>query len=912
MSAGATSGTKKVHTYCYQCVAGPDLLSVTVEDGVATMVEPDFAAAQVHPAGGKVCVKAYGLIQKAYNPNRIKTPMKRTNPLKGKTDDPGFVPISWDEALDMIADKLKKTRAKGLIDESGYPRVAASFGGGGTPTSYMGTFPAFLGAWGPVDMSFGSGQGVKCTHSEHFYGEFWHRAFTVASDTPLTEYVLSFGANVEASGGVCGVHRHAEARARGIKRVQIEPHLSITGACSAEWIPIRPKTDPAFMFSLIHVMLHECEPERLDLDYLKNITSSPYLTSPSGFYLRDPESQEPLVWDQKTGTAVRHDTPDIDVLLDGEVTASGMVIGADEETWTHDEITVKTTFRQLADHVATYTPEWAAKICDVPAESVRRLANEYLDHAHIGETIEIEGEAMPFRPVAVTLGKTVNNGWGGYECCWARTLLACLVGALEVPGGTIGTTVRLNRPATDRWASIQPGNDGFMDYPMNPTSKADWIERPNVRSFHRTLVPMSANSAWSQALGPSHLAWMMQDKSPEQMPAATPPDIWFVYRTNPAISAWDSDFISKMIAKFPFTVCFAYTMDETNHAADVLLPDCSDLEGLQLIRIGGSKYIEQFWDHQGAALRDPAAVPQNDSRDFTWISTEIARRSGLLVEYNRKINGGAAGFRLSGENYDFRLAEDEVHDVETIWDAECRAASAEITDGKETGGLDYYREHGHRVKPYSRKMWYLYPHMVEKKLRFELPYQERLFRSGQELGNRLHEQGIKWWDTQIAEYETMPHWRDLPGMWETVLAENFNVDIEDYPFWGITSRSMQYSWGGNVTIQIMREVASNIAGHAGVIMNASRAAEMGIEDGDLIELASPSNSTKGKVYLRQGIRPDTLLMIGQFNHWATPFAKDFDVPSLNKLVPMLLQLTDSTGSGADLTRIKIRKLGSAA
>ena len=36
---------KRVATYCYQCVAGPDLLTVKVEDGVASEVEPNFAAA---------------------------------------------------------------------------------------------------------------------------------------------------------------------------------------------------------------------------------------------------------------------------------------------------------------------------------------------------------------------------------------------------------------------------------------------------------------------------------------------------------------------------------------------------------------------------------------------------------------------------------------------------------------------------------------------------------------------------------------------------------------------------------------------------------------------------------------------------------------------------------------------------
>ena len=83
---GAASATR-VPTYCYQCVAGPDLLTVKVEDGVATEVEPNFCASAIHPGGGKVCVKAYGLVQKTYHPNRVLTPMRRTNPRKGRDED---------------------------------------------------------------------------------------------------------------------------------------------------------------------------------------------------------------------------------------------------------------------------------------------------------------------------------------------------------------------------------------------------------------------------------------------------------------------------------------------------------------------------------------------------------------------------------------------------------------------------------------------------------------------------------------------------------------------------------------------------------------------------------------------------------------------------------------------------------
>ena len=200
----------------------------------------------------------------------------------------------------------------------------------------------------------------------------------------------------------------------------------------------------------------------------------------------------------------------------------------------------------------------------------------------------------------------------------------------------------------------------------------------------------------------------------------------------------------------------------------------------------------------------------------------------------------------------------KAHDVATIWDAICRAASAELTGGAESQGLDWFRAHGFRVKPFSRLMWYLYPKLVEAGLRFEQPYQERLFRIGQELKRRLHQQGIHWWDRQLEEYEPLPHWHDLNALWENALAKHFHVDIAEYPFWLVTSRSMQYSWGNNVGIQLIKEVADNVIGHGSVVMNEGAAAHLGIADGDLVEVRSPLNATKGRVMLREGIRPDTL------------------------------------------------------
>lgn len=60
--------------------------------------------------GEASCPRAHLGLQQVYDPDRVKTPMKRTNPEKGQGVDPQFVPITWDEALDTVADKIMELR----------------------------------------------------------------------------------------------------------------------------------------------------------------------------------------------------------------------------------------------------------------------------------------------------------------------------------------------------------------------------------------------------------------------------------------------------------------------------------------------------------------------------------------------------------------------------------------------------------------------------------------------------------------------------------------------------------------------------------------------------------------------------------------------------------------------------------
>ncbi|MHA1108440.1 MAG: molybdopterin dinucleotide binding domain-containing protein, partial [Alphaproteobacteria bacterium] len=138
-------------------------------------------------------------------------------------------------------------------------------------------------------------------------------------------------------------------------------------------------------------------------------------------------------------------------------------------------------------------------------------------------------------------------------------------------------------------------------------------------------------------------------------------------------------------------------------------------------------------------------------------------------------------------------------------------------------------------------------------------------------------------------------------------ANEVGRDPDEFPLWALTARSMQYAWGANVGLPMINEVAQNIAGHKGIVINRKTARGLNIADGDPVVIQSASGETRGNAVLREGIRPDTILMLGQFDHWATPYAKDLGLGSLNSITPLAISLTDNTGSGADIMRVSLAR-----
>jgi anaerobic selenocysteine-containing dehydrogenase len=175
--------------------------------------------------------------------------MKRTNPKKGRNEDPGFVPISWDEALNTIADKIMELRNNNETHK--YMLMRGRY-------SYMrdvlyDRMTKIIGS--PNNISHSS----LCAEAEKFgpfYTEgYWgYRQYDVENARCITIW----GADPLAANRQ--VSYYSSAWGKVIDRAHIavvEPRLSATAAKADEWFPIKPGEDGALAVALAHVLLTE-------------------------------------------------------------------------------------------------------------------------------------------------------------------------------------------------------------------------------------------------------------------------------------------------------------------------------------------------------------------------------------------------------------------------------------------------------------------------------------------------------------------------------------------------------------------------------------------------------------------------------------------------------------------------------
>ena len=228
-------------------------LLITVENGVATQVKGD----PDHPTtAGVLCTKVSRYTERTYHAERLLHPMRRV----GKKGEGRFERISWEQALDEIATRLKGIAARD-------PQAIL-------PYSYAGTM--------------GQVQG------ESMSARFFHKLGaslldrTICAEAGATAYRYTIGAGIGTDleqfqnarliliwGGnpiASNLHfwtRAQEAKRHGARLIAIDPYRSLTAEKCHQHIALLPGTDAALALGMMHVLITE---SLLDDDYIARYT----------------------------------------------------------------------------------------------------------------------------------------------------------------------------------------------------------------------------------------------------------------------------------------------------------------------------------------------------------------------------------------------------------------------------------------------------------------------------------------------------------------------------------------------------------------------------------------------------------------------------------------------------------------
>jgi thiosulfate reductase / polysulfide reductase chain A len=233
---------KKIPSACWQCVSRCPIIGY-VEEGRLTKIEGQPKSIR---SLGKVCAKSQAGINQLYDPDRILYPMKRV----GERGEGKWKRISWDEALNELAGRLKNLRDRGEPEKFmfHYGRMK-----GGTSKMVENFLKAY--GTGTVGNHTSLCEGGKWTAQELTWGGHYDNW-----DFDNTRFVLNFGSNVfeTHTNHISTAQRLIRAMVeRNVRLITFDVRLSNTAAKSSEWVPVIPGTDQAVVLAMCHVIVNE-------------------------------------------------------------------------------------------------------------------------------------------------------------------------------------------------------------------------------------------------------------------------------------------------------------------------------------------------------------------------------------------------------------------------------------------------------------------------------------------------------------------------------------------------------------------------------------------------------------------------------------------------------------------------------
>ena len=248
-AAAPKSETRITKSICHQCPARCGI-DVYTTDGRVHAIYGNTD----HPiANGKLCPKGPLGTYILYDPDRFKGPMKRTNPKKGRNEDPKFVPISWDEALNTVAERLQGLRDKG---ESHRFALCYGRGWGASCAGLQGTFGALYGSPNVAigHSSMCSDGGIKAKQATDGNGSY------NAYDYRNANMLLMFGCGFLEAFRPYNYLMQMWGYMRGEKTPKtrvtaVDVHMNTTLAASDRALLVKPGTDGALALAIAHHIL---------------------------------------------------------------------------------------------------------------------------------------------------------------------------------------------------------------------------------------------------------------------------------------------------------------------------------------------------------------------------------------------------------------------------------------------------------------------------------------------------------------------------------------------------------------------------------------------------------------------------------------------------------------------------------
>jgi anaerobic selenocysteine-containing dehydrogenase len=406
-----SAGGQQVHTFCPLCVSRCGAVA-TVEDGAFVELRPD----PDHPTGSALCVKGKAAPEVVNSAERLLYPQRRTRPKDA--DDPGWVRISWDEALDETAARLREIAAE-------HGPEAVVFGSSSPSTSAMSDSVDWLVR---LRRAFGSPNLVAAMELCG-WGRYMASLYTYGAPVPGAYMpdlvnagcILFWGYNPSVARLSHATATTAALR-RGARLIVVDPRRAGLASKAEHWLRVRPGTDGALALSMTSVLIDN---GWYDADFVRRWTNAPLLaTDDGGRLLRADEviaGGDPthyVAWDEQVGAPATYDPK----LGQYSVPEPRLALSATPTLATPaGSMRSRTVWHLLAERCRALAPDVAAEITGVPAE----------------QTVAAARTLWESRPLAFYTWSGLEQHSNSTQTVRAIGQLYALTGCLDVQGGNV-------------------------------------------------------------------------------------------------------------------------------------------------------------------------------------------------------------------------------------------------------------------------------------------------------------------------------------------------------------------------------------------------------------------------------------------------------------------------------------------